>query len=964
MNNNFKILQKIKIDLFPINSYYSFKNPEKLKKFYYRGLNIKEFTIDKDILYRIFNETKEGFFNAKLDEVKRIINMTNKNHNYLKRDKDKINAYKNKNKDSIQDEDIQFAYWNSYLKICLSIAYKFFSLKNGKIYIDGNCRKNNNELNVGKDFNNKFEWTLVKQLVDTDILLGAYMVEENISEELALEMWQSPMFTTETVLEKKLEKGLAETHMHMGATKRFSTVWTSLMNNKITHTGNDEKKLKVIKLDSLSGEISISKDLYSARIIRLIMAYFLNKKAIGNVTFENFLNTQLPKNASMNGKAISANLLTSEKIKLIREVIADFISQKGAIDENKIKGLFNDLREQLKVSYFEVSGFNLDIPLDNLQYKENYKGFMNNEILSEDILTSVFNEIYYFNKDKNFIKHNFKSIVMPESILIYRALSYLKNNEEDLLFSNCFWQYIKLKNIVYTNVNQSLMGGKGLDIFVKFYGNQSGIKIKNPFAEAFYSQIKDQNIKKMELRTGPSGELEDIKNTLIETFKVYKMMLNNEFIINKIHKPVTLIGIVYHFIKRDDCDLNYKCTFLSKDKDEVRTNNTRYGNNIETYKRQAEIIAMVRREIPEIQNYIVGIDAASKELDIDPYYFKSAYEILRNANKKNILVEKDIGFTYHVGEDFRDIISGLRAVDEVIEVLKFRSGDRLGHGIVLGINIDKWVEMNPIIYLKAEEYLDNLLWEWGLYSKSKDFIGDENINYIEQQIFDAVEYIFGFSEGLRVRDLYNSYIRKINNETYNLDKCEMCGLMNLTKEKYYSQSKYKLQLEEHWTSNLIYEAYSCKYFIKEFAKTVTLNMDNSLIKKYKRLQEYMRSKISNKQIIIELNPSSNLSIGEFNSFEDYHIINLSSPEKEDIIVTLNTDDPVVFNTNLSNEYALMYDIMMKRGEYSSKEIIEWLDRLRKNGLEYSFITDRNMSYEEISGEVNIILGKLENLRDS
>lgn len=123
----------------------------------------------------------------------------------------------------------------------MSIAYKFFSLKNGKIYIDGNCRKNNNELNVGKDFNNKFEWTLVKQLVDTDILLGAYMVEENISEELALEMWQSPMFTTETVLEKKLEKGLAETHMHMGATKRFSTVWTSLMNNKITHTGNDEK---------------------------------------------------------------------------------------------------------------------------------------------------------------------------------------------------------------------------------------------------------------------------------------------------------------------------------------------------------------------------------------------------------------------------------------------------------------------------------------------------------------------------------------------------------------------------------------------------------------------------------------------------------------------------------------------------------------------------------------------------
>jgi hypothetical protein len=71
---------------------------------------------------------------------------------------------------------------------------------------------------------------------------------------------------------------------------------------------------------------------------------------------------------------------------------------------------------------------------------------------------------------------------------------------------------------------------------------------------------------------------------------------------------------------------------------------------------------------------------------------------------------------------------------------------------------------------------------------------------------------------------------------------------------------------------------------------------------------------------------------------------------------------VIFNTNLSNEYALMYDIMMKRGEHSSKEIIEWLDRLRKNGLEYSFISDRKMKCEEISAEVDIILDKLANLR--
>jgi hypothetical protein len=75
-------------------------------------------------------------------------------------------------------------------------------------------------------------------------------------------------------------------------------------------------------------------------------------------------------------------------------------------------------------------------------------------------------------------------------------------------------------------------------------------------------------------------------------------------------------------------------------------------------------------------------------------------------------------------------------------------------------------------------------------------------------------------------------------------------------------------------------------------------------------------------IIIKTSLTSNLIIDDFITFEDYCITNLSSPENEAVIIIINNNDPVVFNTKITAEYALIYDILMKEGQYSSKRIIE------------------------------------------
>jgi hypothetical protein len=48
--------------------------------------------------------------------------------------------------------------------------------------------------------------------------------------------------------------------------------------------------------------------------------------------------------------------------------------------------------------------------------------------------------------------------------------------------------------------------------------------------------------------------------------------------------------------------------------------------------------------------------------------------------------------TYHVGEAFRHLLSGLRAIDEVLRFLNPQPGDSISHGIVLGLDPAVWLQ--------------------------------------------------------------------------------------------------------------------------------------------------------------------------------------------------------------------------------------------------------------------------------
>jgi hypothetical protein len=71
-------------------------------------------------------------------------------------------------------------------------------------------------------------------------------------------------------------------------------------------------------------------------------------------------------------------------------------------------------------------------------------------------------------------------------------------------------------------------------------------------------------------------------------------------------------------------------------------------------------------------------------------------------------------------------------------------------------------------------------------------------------------------------------------------------------------------------------------------------------------------------------------------------------------VTINADDPGVFSTSLIHEFYLLGGILMEKG-VPEAEVVEWLEWLRKNGEDYSFLRDLPKAKDK---RVQAILGCL------
>ena len=311
---------------------------------------------------------------------------------------------------------------------------------------------------------------------------------------------------------------------------------------------------------------------------------------------------------------------------------------------------------------------------------------------------------------------------------------------------------------------------------------------------------------------------------------------------------------------------------------------------------------------------LVGIDAAASEFDAPPEVFAPAYRYLRENGYKH--------FTYHAGEDFFHVLSGLRAIYEAIIFLDLKRGDRIGHASATGISIDLWREnIGEKMLIRRGEYLDDLLFAYHLIENSDN---QRLINYLpslELTINNISCDVYGGHIPLRL--LIESWLYRYKNPEAEYNGTSVKSGLDLPL-KYF--------LLYHWKETR--DKYDKIIEIETFG---AFGRDE-LVELQLMLLEYM----FHHEIVIETLPTSNVVIGVHRDYTTYHLYNWLEWRKQGKFVppiVVGTDDAGIFATNIYNEYCNIYCQFVYAKRMSTKEAIAYIEELHHNSRLYAFVTE-------------------------
>ena len=137
------------------------------------------------------------------------------------------------------------------------------------------------------------------------------------------------------------------------------------------------------------------------------------------------------------------------------------------------------------------------------------------------------------------------------------------------------------------------------------------------------------------------------------------------------------------------------------------------------------------------------------------------------------------------------------------------------------------------------------------------------------------------------------------------------------------------QLERYMTSSGVYRR--CREVI-----WVEAADDHDAVTELQRL---VRNRYASTGITIEVNPISNLMVGDLTDLTGHPLWRLAPGLGDEFGATLRmcvgSDDPLPFATNLPEEYQFLYDSLLLAGQ-SHAAARRWIDQIRETGMESRF----------------------------
>lgn len=796
-----------------------------------------------------------------------------------------------------------------YLYVMRKMASTLLSHRDGKIVFKYWRNKDDEAVFGGFAGNNKV--ALFHSLnchIPMDVIAIIYMIiNQKEPDAGCLNYFYGNIEVADQQLSRFLEKGVAENHLHKGVSRTFSSIWDSLMAPLTAENYKYFQNRKFVK-GTKEQNNRVLFYILGCGIVRICLSLEISHKK----TFHFFEDEE-----ERNTVEKSTDEESTDK-KEIQNLLKCFCD--GGKFEEYYKKFFskeNKNKEEEILSYY-------------MRLWKRMEYFLPEDAFKKRICTLVLNEAEWI--------HTF-----DENIFLYHALYRMMNENVSWKIKQCIMQYLRVRNYLFhTSVQQKTI--KGLDYFQQaHYSINSAlnhVNIKDFWENAIREQLQNRDLQKIEFRSSMPDSYSAFKKEVLQFLKAYQKIIQEDYCYNDGTKyipcrKITQVGLVIHFLKRPDESIPEKCLQNGK----ADCSYFQFGTLQNSYKKQIDAFVQLRSEFSELSRYLVGIDAASLENATPIWVFAPIYEKARDSSieqigksSKNDCYTQSLGFTFHAGEDFRHILSGLRRIDEAVEYLKFHAGDRIGHGIALGLSARKWKNQNPVIIIPQMEALENYLWAYDTLSKNYSDFQATVLAYMEKRIFELSGNIFGNMGGITIETLISAYhgMFYINN-----NKSEFADDAKIIEKDFCKKLCSGEQII--WNSRLLGAARHCKKFVMEMERPIHYEITEQDLLIIEKLQKILKEKLGRKGIVVEVNPSSNTAIADLDVLEENQFYEMNMIyEKENVIVCINSDDPAVFNTNVSNELAYIYYGMLDQG-ISREAALHWIDRIRENGINSSFI---------------------------
>ncbi|PTT21629.1 hypothetical protein DBR12_06030 [Acidovorax sp. HMWF029] len=402
---------------------------------------------------------------------------------------------------------------------------------------------------------------------------------------------------------------------------------------------------------------------------------------------------------------------------------------------------------------------------------------------------------------------------------------------------------------------------------------------------------------------------------------------------------------------------------------------------------------------------IRGLDVVGDETRIPIERFAPMLRWLRNPKLTHDPSGDSVGLTaptprlhlsIHAGEDYAHPLSGLRHVDETVRFCEMRSGDRLGHALALGIPPKEWLRRHGEAWLPLDEHFDNLIWAWheattlaglAIAQRVRPRLAARIARMLPHvwwlpraearkapswhdlmQLHEAWRLrencaykLFGEPGGLQIDDLETEAgvpgLRQIKPELTNPRADTAAGL-------YVLRARQELNRTDIIGTPSPNQPLQVRVTLAPYGHVTRaqrlLESEGPHAGRYlhdhddaddlcfmEALQDACLERYARRGLTIEVNPSSNVHVGQLRTHGDHSIYRWDPPLQSDLSpggrfnrfglrtqrmpVTINTDDPGILPTTLRLEHHLMHEAAIDRG-HTEGMADNWIDTLRLRGL--------------------------------